>query len=444
MTSPFALILGNLDNLVLNNYWRKYYTYSAIGWDSNSIQTYLSKKEYMMQIASFNTTTITFSASSRRNRFYEIYNKEEMLDQDTPWDSDVITALNSLVEKYSIYIITARKEHLREKTLEVLTRLGFPVTKLHFYFLPPNKNLAIFRQNAVKEIKTKHPYGVGISINPNGSSIFNRSEYPVYGFTSLKETTDFQNKTHSVVDNWGQLAPLLSSYSNQLTHHFETIAIQTQQVKNAINKDDSTSEKKKKEKTPESALEKVIFQQLFLGSDNILGKFKSESFSDRGFTELLHIFTEDIKSHIKLILKENRLSFFFKYFSNKYEVDFLDIQIPLELNIGILMEKKGQEFMMVYLVLTKFLEKLREHAFSSEGKNFIDQTYRKLSGKPLPETHLKKIKQLIQDNDDDVSILYNLSFMVWLSKINYEEQIDNNAEQLFLIQANKILANLFL
>jgi len=112
MTFQFSLILG-LDNIVLNNYWRKYYTYLKIGWDDASIRDYLSK--YMMQIASFNTRTVSFSASSRRNKFYEIYNRPDMLEQDVAWEGSV-EAIKKISQKFKIYIVSSRSNEMRRKT----------------------------------------------------------------------------------------------------------------------------------------------------------------------------------------------------------------------------------------------------------------------------------------------------------------------------------------
>ncbi len=434
MSVSIALILANLDNLVLNNYWRKFYTYKEIGWDDISIKDYLSKKEYIMQIASFNTPTVSFSASSRRNRFYEVYNELKMLESDVPWEESVVEILNSLANSYSVYIITARKTDLQEKTLEVMKKLGFNVEAINFIFLPSNTNLAIFRQKSIKKIKEKYEYGVGIIINPNDAMVFERYDYPVYGFTSLKENIDFKDKTHAALNRWQSLFPLLSSYHNQIRSHVES------------QKDISTLKQidpEEQKKPPESALEKVIYHQLFLGSDNIMGKSESKSVEIQGLRELLKCFMNDITSKIKLILSK-RLNLFFHFFTQRYNIDFQEIQSGLEASISGLHQEVGEGYMMAFIVLTKFIEKLREHAFDHEGKNYLDQTFRKLIGKPLPRPYHERIKTFVAAEDEEIMILYNLSFMAWLNKTYIEDRIKTNVNEVLVNQANLVLTKLFL
>ena len=98
-----ALVLSELDNLIINNYWRKFLTYKEVGWDEESIQTYLSQKDKILQIASFNTPTVSFSASSRRNRFYEIYNRSQMLEKDVAYEGSP-EVIAKLADKYNIYV----------------------------------------------------------------------------------------------------------------------------------------------------------------------------------------------------------------------------------------------------------------------------------------------------------------------------------------------------
>ncbi|MHA1584155.1 MAG: hypothetical protein ACTSWL_02790 [Promethearchaeota archaeon] len=196
--------VGELDNLLLNNYWRKFYTYKEIGWDDTSITHYLSQKEHSMQIASFNTTTVSFAASSRRNRFYEIYNRENMLEQDVIWGK-AIEGIKKLADKYKICIVTARTEDLREKTLDVLTKLGFPMDLVTFYFKKSNESLSTFKQKCLNEIQKDFPTGVGVALSPNEVQLYNRAKYTPVAFTSIKNPEDFNNHTKIVCQNWDEL-----------------------------------------------------------------------------------------------------------------------------------------------------------------------------------------------------------------------------------------------
>ena len=211
--SQFSLILG-LDNIVLNNYWRKYYSYLKIGWDDASIRHYLSKKEYMMQIASFNTRIVSFSASSRRNRFYEIYNCSEMLEQDVAWDSSTIESLKKINKKYQVFIISARSNELENKTLEVMKKLGFPMEDLTIFFKSPNESLSVYRRNTLNSIKEKFTSGVGVCLNPNDSALYVRIGYTPIAFSSIQNYESFNGKISIVCQNWTDVLHSLSINKN--------------------------------------------------------------------------------------------------------------------------------------------------------------------------------------------------------------------------------------
>lgn len=190
MTPTWALVL-NLDNILLNNYWRKFNTYSQLGWDEESIHAYLSKKKNIMQIASFNTRSTSFAASSRRNRFYEIYNNEDMLDQDVEWEG-AIDALTKISEKYHIYVISARTVNLEAKTREVLERLGFPLNKLTIFFKDSVEKLHNYRRRVMEQIISEYRTGVGICLNPSDKMLFERFEFTPIAFTSIKSSQSFK------------------------------------------------------------------------------------------------------------------------------------------------------------------------------------------------------------------------------------------------------------
>jgi len=204
MTTQFSLILG-LDNIVLNNYWRKYYSYLKIGWDDASIRHYLSKKEYMMQIASFNTRTVSFSASSRRNKFYDIYNRSEMLEQDVAWENLTIEFLKKINKKYKIHIVSSRSTELKNKTLEVMKKLGFSMEDLTIFFKTPNESLSIYKRNTLNSIKEKYVGGVGVCLNLSDRYLYERIGYTPIAFSSINEYNSFNGKIAIVCQDWASL-----------------------------------------------------------------------------------------------------------------------------------------------------------------------------------------------------------------------------------------------
>ena len=204
MTAQFSLVLG-LDNIVLNNYWRKYYSYLKIGWDDASIRHYLSKKEYTMQIASFNTRSVSFSASSRRNRFYEIYNRSEMLEQDVAWENSTIESLKKISKKYKIHIVSSRSTESKNKTLEVMKKLGFPMENLTVIFKSQNESLSIYRRNTLKSIKEKYAGGVGICLNLSDRYLYERIGYTPIAFSSINDYNSFDGKIAIVCQDWANI-----------------------------------------------------------------------------------------------------------------------------------------------------------------------------------------------------------------------------------------------
>ena len=212
-SKKWALVFTDLDNIILNNYWRRFNTYKELGWDESSITEYLSKKKNIMKIASFNTTHVSFSASSRRNRYYNIYDTDKMLEQDVEFQG-AKEGLAKLNQKYEIYVISSRKKNLQEKTLRVMKNLGFDLNMLTIFFMEPNAKLYHHKRNCVKKINEKYPTGVGICLNPNEKAIYERFGFTPVGFTSIKDYNEFtngENPFNVICQNWPQLLSSLNA-----------------------------------------------------------------------------------------------------------------------------------------------------------------------------------------------------------------------------------------
>lgn len=208
MAHQHGLIINELDNILLDNYWRKFHTYKEVGWDEISIKQYLTQKQFIMQIASFNTRTVSFSASSRRNRYYEVFNRSDMLEKDIAY-TDVIPSLQKLVEKYEIFVISSRTTDLQDKTLEVMKKLDFPLQKMKIYFKGPSDILHSWRQKCINEIVQTFPTGFAICLMPTDTTIFINTSYTPIAFTSIKEPADFNGHIQTIVQSWSQLTQTL-------------------------------------------------------------------------------------------------------------------------------------------------------------------------------------------------------------------------------------------
>ena len=100
----FALIIPAFDYIIVDPTKRKFATYKEIGWDDKSILNYVTIKQNHERIADFITSTVSFSASSRRNRFYEIYNRQDMLELERAY-LGATDGIKQLSEHFEIHFL---------------------------------------------------------------------------------------------------------------------------------------------------------------------------------------------------------------------------------------------------------------------------------------------------------------------------------------------------
>ncbi len=206
----YGLIFNEIDSILLDNTTRKYLTYLELGWDDASIREYLSNKENLMKIASFNTARVSFTASSRRNRFYAIYNRPDMVEKDLPVVG-ALEGMKQIVDKFDLFAITAREKGLEEKTLEVMKRLGFPVSKMKIFFKEEFVPVENYYRECIAKITKQNSSGVAICVNPDEAGLYQMTGYTPVGFTFLKNPEDFNGKIQIVCQNWAQIIAVLAS-----------------------------------------------------------------------------------------------------------------------------------------------------------------------------------------------------------------------------------------
>ena len=138
-----------------------------------------------------------------------IYNQLEMLGQDVPW-GNAVSALGALSTMYHIYIIAARTENLREKTLEVMTQLGFALDDVTIFFKGEFEQLYSYRKKCMQEVIKLHPTGVGVCLNPTDAGLFKDFDYTPVGLTSLKAIEEFTGHIDVVCNDWAQILSALN------------------------------------------------------------------------------------------------------------------------------------------------------------------------------------------------------------------------------------------
>ncbi len=205
----YALILANLDYILIDPSARKIKTYLEIGWDESHARAFVGEKKNWDNIASFNTTKITFSASSRRNRFYEVYWQENFFAHDALY-ARVGDLLPELVKKFQIIVFSDRTEDQREKTLARLKQIGVPIGDIEFYFKGIHQTLVHFKAECIKKIQEKYHSGLVVLHIPADSDMYRRAYFTPIGFTTTHERPEFF-AADAVCENWDQILAVLNT-----------------------------------------------------------------------------------------------------------------------------------------------------------------------------------------------------------------------------------------
>jgi hypothetical protein len=200
----FALVIPAFDYIIMDPTNRKFNTYRELGWDEKAISNFLNSKQNHEVIASFTTKMVSFTASSRRNRFYTIYNRNDMLDHEMAYPN-VIQSLILLSKHFQIFIITNRTKDLEVKTLSVMRTLGFPLYLLKIYFKDIHESFHVYKWNCMKEISQEFPSGAAIITHPSDGNLITSFGYTPIGFCSIKESFDFEGSTEIICENWNQV-----------------------------------------------------------------------------------------------------------------------------------------------------------------------------------------------------------------------------------------------
>jgi hypothetical protein len=415
ISQKIPLIITELDNILIDNINRKTQTYLELGWDKKSIKNYLSKKENGLKIATFNTPTVSFSASSRRNRYYTIYNRLDMLDHDIIMNKAIET-IQILTNKFEIIVLTARKVDLREKTLSLMKMLGFPIDSMQFHFLPQYKSLAVFRKNTFNEIASKFPDGVAITLNPTDFLPYSQYNYHVIALPTLYDKKEFEKTSFDVCRSWKDIGKTLEKISDNFA------------VKEIVPEVQELQEEERIEAS--SMLEKTIFQQLF-NTQEI-----------EGVGSLIKNFINDLKLRMKLILRD-KLDDFINFFENLFRVNLSEVKETINLNLEQMGGIINAKYTGIYLVLTKLLEELREQANFRWGEQIILAKYVDAVEASIDE-NATNIFNRLKTSDDDMATIYKFSFLAWLATAYNNQQTKEKLHNLIASKAAIVVQKILL
>lgn len=188
-------------------------------------------------------------------------------------------------------------------------------------------------------------------------------------------------------------------------------------------------------------LENAVFQQLFLGSNRIMGKNPDNTMQLTGIGQILRRFISDIKSQLDL-LKTKRLQDFLDYFEKRFNLSLKDVKERVELNFEGMGDLEGQETVVLYMVLTKLLEHLRENAYRMWGNDAIKETYESVSGHKYDDKIAEKVQNMAALNEENISLLYNLSFLAFLCDSYNNKKMIITLKRLVSTRVNRIVAQL--
>lgn len=464
-----------LDNVLVDTYRRRFDTYLEIGWDKKSIKKYLADKANLLKIASFNTKTVSFSASSRRNRFYEVYNRADMSARDEAWGK-CLKYLPEVVGRYDVHVIAARKVDVEAQTRDTLARVGFPVDAVTIHFLPLNTSLATYRRKTIQEIKRAGRRGglVGVCLNPNQGITLARAGYAPVGFTSLADPEsfeDFAGTIRHVAGSWKHLTKELSALHAQIQAQLARVPAPSPGVpvgtgtgtpkiapapgpgrvsgpRPAPASTSTPARAPAPAPTPaggvqtQSMLEQAVYYQLFMGSNQIMGGSEHTTVRIPGVGPLLRTFMSDLKSQLPLILRD-QLPAFFAHFRAKFPTDFSALEATAAANLALIGELEDQGFAGLFVVLTKFIELLREFAFDQWGLFHLKRLYEAQAGAgQFSEALETEVQDRYVRNDDAVALLYNLSFVAQVARSYPDDAVMRHVNKLIAFHAGVLASAL--
>jgi hypothetical protein len=465
---PIAVIFIELDDLLLENYWRKYRTYEQLGWDQKSIEEFLAKKENKLKIASFNTGTTNFTGPTREDRYNEIYNHSNLINQDVAV-LGAVEMMHALQEGVYCHVLSSRPTTQQTDVKNHLKYLGFPTDNMDIYFRAPTESVMAFRNKTLKLIQKKFILGFGVCLSSEDSIGFDRLKYPTIGFASIKEVDVLKLSFEKVYSSWEEIAGYvmemirtlpkrkfdqalgqLVAASTQkvtstvdvsaLTAKFETLLdfpITEAETPSVFNRAEARSE-------TQNLLDQAVYQQLFSGqgSEKILGSDDSHSIQIENVEYLLNSYMAELKTQLPMI-EQGKVPEFFAALTERYQLDLSDVQVQVEANLAAIMNVDNQENVRVFITVTKLIEKLRNMSFEHFAIGWIGWLFYETTRQPFEGPIRQKFDTLLQNNDPDISLLYNVSFILWLTHLYPDTPYSEPIKNVIQAHTKKVIGKLF-
>src|SRR6056297_2897067 len=104
-----------------------------------------------------------------------------------------IEMLDTLVDGTFCIVLSSKSEATRDKTIQSMERMGFPVKRMEFHFRPEKKSTMNFRNIELENIKKKFLLGFGICLSEADTIPFDRCHYPTIQFSSTQKGAAYES-----------------------------------------------------------------------------------------------------------------------------------------------------------------------------------------------------------------------------------------------------------
>jgi hypothetical protein len=153
---------------------------------------------------------------------------------------------------------------------------------------------------------------------------------------------------------------------------------------------------------------------------------------------ILGIFIEFLKEQIKILTPE-KLDTFLHVFEAKFMLDLSEVKERISQNLSGMGDLSGQEIILLYMVLTKLLETMREESYKEYGLSQLNKSYMDQTGGVLNVEWERKIHDLASKGEENISLLYNLCFIRLLSESFNEKSMVANSKRQITRKINQIM-----
>ena len=203
---------------------------------------------------------------------------------------------------------------------------------------------------------------------------------------------------------------------------------------------------KKKPDIPQDLLEHAVYQQLWSGGARIMGKNPEFTMQLTGVENLLKFLIKDLEKNLPLIQKK-KYSQFLHEFESKFDIDLSHTLERIETNLGGMgayndSDNDQPDVMIYYMVLTKLLEALREKSYQMWGYGQIREKYTQSTKHAFTRKAGDKLQRLAALNEENVSILYNLSFILMLGLHYGSKKFQTTIKRLTTTRVNRVVQQL--